>query len=76
MKLDKLIGIYNEQNHKVFNLFGIKIKKTIMHKQYQEELKKMENRLLNNFTRLQTISLLHQETFPKYKNKYQDKTIN
>lgn len=75
MKLNKLIGIYNEQNHKVFNFFGLKIKKTIMHKYLQNEIKQMEGRLLNNFARLQTISLLHQKTFPEYKNKYQNKAV-
>ena len=73
MSLRNVFGIYNEKNHKIICFLGIKFKKR--RKNISAELKNIENNIIKKSARLINIAALHQKTFPKYKNKYQGKTI-
>ena len=89
MKLDKIIGIYNVNNKKILNLFGIKIcikkiKKDFC-KQYEEiEKQYFENNhikgkdsiaKINHIRNIVIAQNLHKDTFANYKNKYNEKSV-
>ncbi len=88
MKLQNILGIYNEGPHKIVSILGIKIKfkrskyellntlkEFICDEENKRELKELVNDLNRNFQLNLSTALLHQKTFSKFKNIHEGKDM-
>lgn len=76
MKFSRILGIYNEEKHKIINILGLKIKlKRKQEIDFQKLLNGTRVRIIQDVQRSINTALLHQKTFPPFKNKYQGATM-